>query len=162
MDLKKHQAELETFARERDWEQFHSPKNIAMALSVECAELVEHFQWLTEDESRTLDPGQLEAVSFEMVDVLNYLLRLSSVLNVDLEAATEKKMNINRQHYPADKVRGSAKNIPSTTTADSLLIQGGGATSWYRLPLNQYFTLLRRYNHRWAAVLYYQSATEAG
>ncbi len=109
MDLNKLQTELEQFARERDWEQFHSPKNLSMALSVECAELVEHFQWMTEEQSRNLTPEKHQEVAFEMIDVLNYLLRLASVLDVDLQDAATKKMAINRQHYPADKVRGSAK-----------------------------------------------------
>src|SRR6185295_8434197 len=100
---------LRDFAAERDWDQFHSPKNLASALSVEAAELLERFQWLTEDESRTLPPAELEKVRQEMADVLNYLVRLADKLDVDLLEAARAKIEINARKYPADKSRGSVK-----------------------------------------------------
>ena len=99
---------LRRFVAERDWEQFHSPKNLAMALIVEAAELVEHFQWLSEEQSRNLDSATLDQVEQELADVFIYLLRLSEQLDRDLLAAVQKKMDINERKYPAHKVRGSA------------------------------------------------------
>ena len=103
--LRKSQAD---FAAERDWEQFHSPKNLAMALAVEAAELLEHFQWLTEAQSQNLSPEQKTAVSHEMADVLLYLVRLSDRLGIDLMAAAQEKMALNAIKYPVDKSRGKA------------------------------------------------------
>ena len=100
---------LRKFVSERDWDQFHSPKNLAMALSVEAAELMEHFQWLTEDESRRLAPEKFNAVRDEMADVLVYLVRLADKLDVDLLDAATKKIAKNAEKYPASKVRGSMK-----------------------------------------------------
>ena len=100
---------LRSFVEERDWTQFHSPKNLTMALAVEASELMEHFQWLTEDESRDLSPEKRFAVSEEMADVLLYLVRLSDVMGIDLLEAAERKMERNGERYPAEKVRGSAK-----------------------------------------------------
>jgi len=100
---------LRKFVAERDWDKFHSPKNLASALSVEAAELLEHFQWLTEEQSRQLPPEKLAAVRDEMADVLVYLVRLADKLEVDLLAAVEVKMAKNAAKYPADKVRGSMK-----------------------------------------------------
>jgi NTP pyrophosphatase (non-canonical NTP hydrolase) len=100
---------LREFARERDWEQFHSPKNLAMALIVEAAELVEHFQWLTEAQSQALDPEKREQVAQELADVFLYLVRLADRLDIDLMDAAQRKIVLNAQKYPADKVRGSAK-----------------------------------------------------
>lgn len=108
-DIGELQERLRAFARERDWEQFHSPKNLAMALIVEAAELVEHFQWLTEAQSRSLDAAKREQVEQEMADVFIYLTRLADQLGVDLLGAAERKMALNAQKYPADRVRGSAK-----------------------------------------------------
>ncbi len=105
---------LRDFAAERDWEQFHSPKNLAMALSVEVAELVEHFQWLTQEESLHPAPDKKKAVSEELADVLIYLVRLADRLHIDLLAATERKLAMNRRKYPADECRGRAeKPAPS-------------------------------------------------
>ncbi len=109
MDLQALTHLLRDFVRERDWEQFHSPKNLTMALSVEAAELMEHFQWLTEDESRDLPPEKRASVKDEMADVLIYLVRLADQLGVDLLDAAERKMARNGERYPADLVRGSAK-----------------------------------------------------
>jgi len=100
---------LRKFVAERDWDQYHSPKNLAMALSVEAAELVEHFQWLTEEQSRRLPPGKLEEVRDEMADVLVYLVRLADKLEVDLLEAAAQKIEKNALKYPADQVRGSMK-----------------------------------------------------
>ena len=99
---------LREFARERDWEQFHSPKNLSMALIVEAAELVEHFQWLTEPQSRALEPDQREAVEQELADVFIYLVRLADLLGMDLLDAAERKIALNAKKYPADLVRGRA------------------------------------------------------
>jgi len=100
---------LRKFVAERDWDQFHSPKNLAMALSVEAAELVEHFQWLTEAESQRLAPEKLAEVRDEIADVLVYLVRLADKLDVDLLAAAAQKIDKNALKYPAEKVRGSMK-----------------------------------------------------
>jgi dCTP diphosphatase len=100
---------LREFAAARDWDQFHSPKNLAAALAVEAAELLERFQWLTEDESRRLPPAELEKVRQEMADVLNYLVRLADKLDVNLIEAARDKIALNEQKYPADKVRGTAR-----------------------------------------------------
>jgi len=100
---------LRQFAAERDWDQFHSPKNLSMALIAEAAELVEHFQWLTEDQSQTLTPDKLAEVELELADIQLYLIRLADKLNVDLLAVADKKIALNEQKYPADKVRGSSK-----------------------------------------------------
>ena len=100
---------LRKFVAERDWDQFHSPKNLAAALSVEAAELLEHFQWLSEEQSKKLPPEKLAQVRDEMADVLVYLVRLADKLEVDLLAAVEVKMAKNALKYPADKVRGSMK-----------------------------------------------------
>lgn len=100
---------LQEFADERDWDQFHSPKNLSMALSVEASELVECFQWLTEEQSKNLTPEQYQAVIDEMADVQVYLLRLGTKLDVNLLEAVEQKMVKNAEKYPADQVKGSAK-----------------------------------------------------
>ncbi|MCB1865120.1 MAG: nucleotide pyrophosphohydrolase [Chromatiales bacterium] len=102
-------ARLLAFARERDWEQFHSPKNLAMAIAGEVGELVEHFQWLTEAQSQSLAPERREAVALEMADVLIYLVRLSERLDIDLVAAANRKITINAERYPAARVRGDAR-----------------------------------------------------
>src|SRR5690242_21081246 len=100
---------LRQFAAERDWDQFHSPKNLASALAVEAAELLERFQWLTEDQSRRLSPEELSKVREEMADVLNYLVRLADKLDVNLLEAARDKIQLNAAKYPIDKARGVAK-----------------------------------------------------
>ena len=100
---------MNQFAEERDWDQFHSPKNLAMALTVEAAELQECFQWLTEAQSHELDDDQLAAVRDEIADVQLYLIRLSAKLGVDIEQACWEKMQKNGEKYPADRVKGSAR-----------------------------------------------------
>ncbi len=101
--------QLRQFAEERDWDQFHSPKNLSMALIAEAAELVEHFQWLTEDQSRSLEQKKLEQVQEELADIQIYLVRIADKLNVDLLGAVSKKIEANAKKYPSDKVRGSSK-----------------------------------------------------
>ena len=100
---------LRQFAAERDWDRFHTPKNLAAALSVEAAELLEHFQWLTGPESKRLAPRKRAQVAEEMADVLLYLVRLADKLGVDLAAAADRKIALNAAKYPADVVRGSAR-----------------------------------------------------
>jgi NTP pyrophosphatase (non-canonical NTP hydrolase) len=100
---------LVKFAMERDWDQFHAPKNLVMALSVEAAELTEHFQWLTEEQSHNLSKEKLDEVAFEMADIFIYLTRLASKLDLDLPQYVDEKIKINEEKYPADKVKGSAK-----------------------------------------------------
>ena len=94
---------VRSFVSERNWEQFHSPKNISMALAIEAAELMEHFQWLTIDQSRAIknDPETLQAVGEEMADVLCYLLAMANSLDVDVATLVRHKMAKNRKKYPA-------------------------------------------------------------
>jgi dCTP diphosphatase len=101
--------QLAEFAKARDWEQFHNPKNLAMALIGEAGELVEHFQWLTFEQSANLSPEKKQAVSYEMADILIYLLRMAERLDIDVLKATQDKIAINEQRYPADKVKGDAR-----------------------------------------------------
>ena len=103
------QRRLAEFAAARDWDRFHSPKNLAMALSVEAAELVEEFQWLTEEQSRALEPERYERVRLEAADVLIYLLRIADKLGIDLLRAADDKIAINERKYPADRVRGDSR-----------------------------------------------------
>jgi dCTP diphosphatase len=100
---------LRSFALERDWDQFHSPKNLAMALSIEAAELLEHFQWASEKESTAFSDDKKAKVSEEMADVLLYLVRLSDKLDIDLLSAARDKLAANAQKYPVAKSRGSSK-----------------------------------------------------
>jgi NTP pyrophosphatase (non-canonical NTP hydrolase) len=100
---------LRSFAAERDWDQFHSPRNLATALAVEAAELLEPFQWLGESEGRELPPDTRAAVEEEMADVLLYLVRLADKLDVDLVQAARTKMVRNASKYPVEKSRGSSR-----------------------------------------------------
>jgi len=99
---------LRAFSAARDWDQFHSPKNLAMALIVEAAELVEHFQWLTEEQSAALPPERLAAVAQEIADIQIFLIRLADRLDIDLDKAVAEKMALNERRYPPDKARGNA------------------------------------------------------
>jgi dCTP diphosphatase len=99
---------IDAFIKERDWEQFHSPKNLAMALSVEVAEIVEHFQWLTEEQSRELSPEKLAEIREEIGDVMIYLTELADKLGIDPVEAARAKVAINGQKYPAELVKGKA------------------------------------------------------
>jgi len=100
---------LRDFARARDWEQFHSPKNLSMALIAECAELVEHFQWLSEKQSFHLPADKQEEVTLEMADILIYLVRMAERLDIDLLDAANRKILINEQRYPVERVYGDAR-----------------------------------------------------
>ena len=100
---------LREFSNARNWGQFHSPKNLVMALSAEVGELLEHFQWLTEAESDDLEVASMESVALEMADIFLYLLRLSDVLGVDLVAAANRKIEINNKKYPVETCYGSKK-----------------------------------------------------
>ena len=100
---------LREFAKDRDWDQFHTPKNLSMALIAEAAELIEHFQWVDGDKSHLLEPKTRQAVEEELADILIYLVRISNKLGVDLLQASSRKIELNAQKYPADKVRGSSK-----------------------------------------------------
>ncbi len=108
-DLLMLRDKLRAFAEARDWDQFHSPKNLSMALMVEVAELMEHFQWLTEAQSGDLDAAKKAVVAEELADILLYLVRLSDKLEVDLLEAALHKLEKNASKYPAEQVRGSAK-----------------------------------------------------
>ncbi|MEE9328098.1 MAG: nucleotide pyrophosphohydrolase [Cocleimonas sp.] len=99
---------LREFAKERDWDQFHSPKNFSMAMIVECAELVEHFQWLTDEQSKRLPTETLDEVSLEMADIMIYLIRLADKLDVNLLESVERKIELNALKYPVDKSKGLA------------------------------------------------------
>ena len=100
---------IRQFALERDWEQFNSPKNLACSLSIEAAEVLEHFQWLTDSQSRELPAAKVQAVALEAADVFLYLLNLADKLGIDLVAAAQQKLLINGQKYPVELARGSSK-----------------------------------------------------
>jgi NTP pyrophosphatase (non-canonical NTP hydrolase) len=108
-DLARLRALVREFVDERDWDQFHTPKNLSAALAVEAAELLEHFQWLQDGRAGELGEDKLREVRHEMADVLVYLVRLADKLDVDLMAAVQEKMVLNRAKYPADQVRGDAR-----------------------------------------------------
>jgi len=99
---------LREFARERDWDQFHTPKNLSMALIAEAAELVEHFQWVEGNSSHLLEEKVRPSVEEEIADIFIYLVRIADKLDIDLYAAAERKIAINAVKYPAERVRGSA------------------------------------------------------
>ena len=101
--------QIRHFIRERDWEQFHSPKNLIMALNVEVAEIMEHFQWLTTEESRKLPESKFAEVKDEIGDVFVYLIRLCDELGIDLVEAANSKMEKNAEKYPVEKAKGNAK-----------------------------------------------------
>lgn len=101
-------ARMAEFAAERDWDQFHNPKNLAMALAGEAGELVEHFQWLTFEQAANLPRETREEVALECADVLLFLLRLADKLGIDLAQAAEKKIALNAKKYPVEKSRGRA------------------------------------------------------
>lgn len=100
---------IRQFANERDWDQFHSPKNLSMALAAEAGELLERFQWISEEQSKNLNSEKLQKVGEELADIQIYLIRLADKLGIDLLDTAAKKIDVNEQKYPADKVKGSAK-----------------------------------------------------
>jgi dCTP diphosphatase len=106
--MKELTEKLREFAAERDWDQFHSPKNLIMALSVEVAEIVEHFQWLTEEESYNFNSNKLEKIKEEIGDVIIYLVMLADKLGVDPIQAAKEKIEKNRKNYPEKLARGKA------------------------------------------------------
>jgi NTP pyrophosphatase (non-canonical NTP hydrolase) len=106
---------LREFARIREWEQFHTPKNLAMALAGEVGELVAEFQWLTAEESRSPDPETLHRMRGELGDVTLYLVRLADVLGVDLVEVARDKLDDNDRRYDADLYRGSARKAPPSS-----------------------------------------------
>lgn len=107
---------LRDFAEAREWDQFHSPKNLSMALSAEVAEIVEHFQWLTQEQSSNLPQKKLDEVQTELADTLIYLNRLADKLDIDLLNAAKNKININEQKYPVDKAKGNANKYSVLVT----------------------------------------------
>ena len=109
----KHQ--LREFADTRDWNQFHSPKNLSMALSIEAGEIMEHFQWLTEEQSKNLPADKLDEVASELADTLLYLIRLADKLDIDLLASAQNKIKLNGQKYPVEKSKGNAKKYTEFT-----------------------------------------------
>ena len=109
MNIKQIQEQLSEFASDRDWEQFHTPKDLTMALSVEASELVEIFQWLTPEQSSNLNDKQMNAVNEEVADVAIYLLRLCDVLDINLSDVVENKIKVNGEKYPVDLSKGNAK-----------------------------------------------------
>lgn len=109
MDISKIQNQLEKFAIERDWRQFHTPKNLAMALSVEASELVEIFQWLKPEESNSPDQKQIESINDEVADIAMYLLRFCSILEIDLESAIKSKLERNAEKYPINLSKGNSQ-----------------------------------------------------
>lgn len=108
-DLEAVRDRLRKFSEERDWNQFHSPKNLSMALSVEASELLECFQWLTEEQSRTLSAEQIAAITDEIADVQLYLILLADKVGVDIGLAVNQKISKNEEKYPTDKVKGSSR-----------------------------------------------------
>jgi dCTP diphosphatase len=108
-DLEEMRQIMHDFSDSRGWDKFHSPKNLSMALSVEVSELIECFQWMTEEQSNSLSPEQLENISDEIADVQLYLVRLADKVGIDISIAVDKKIEKNELKYPAEKVRGSSK-----------------------------------------------------
>ncbi|PSU73327.1 nucleotide pyrophosphohydrolase [Photobacterium phosphoreum] len=108
-DIKQLQQTLTEFAQQRDWEQFHTPKNLAMALSGEVGELLEIFQWLTPEQSQQLSPEKKQHASEEIADVMMYLLRLADKCDIDVMQACQEKIQQNAAKYPISKCYGSAK-----------------------------------------------------
>ena len=98
--------ELRNFAKERDWDQFHSPKNLAMALSVEVSELIEHFQWLTQEESRNLNADKVKAIKDEIADIMIFLTMIADKFGIDVLEAAKEKIKINEKKYPIAKSKG--------------------------------------------------------
>jgi NTP pyrophosphatase (non-canonical NTP hydrolase) len=108
-EIKELTEKIKTFRDERDWKQFHNPKDLAIAISVEASELLENFQWLTVKESENLPPEKLQAVKEEIADVLNYLLLISDALGIDINQAILEKIEKNAKKYPVEKAKGNAK-----------------------------------------------------
>lgn len=99
---------LAAFVEERDWDQFHNPKNLAMALAAEAGELLEHFQWLSQEQAQSLESSTRDEVALELADILMFLVRISDKLDIDLLEAAGRKLALNRDKYPVEKARGRA------------------------------------------------------
>lgn len=108
MDFEKIKKLIAKFAKDRDWDKFHTPKNLSMALSVEASELVEIFQWLSQEESKNIDSNEIQNVKDEVADILIYLIRIADKLNIDLEKAVLEKIDKNNEKYPIDLSKGNA------------------------------------------------------
>ncbi len=108
-ELIKIKEKLRKFVSDRDWDKYHTPKNLAAALVVEAGELLEHFQWLSEEESKSLDRNKIEKIGEEIADVFIYLILLSDKLGLDIFEITNSKIGINEKKYPAEKVSGSSR-----------------------------------------------------
>lgn len=108
MDLDKIKNIIREFAKQRDWDKFHTPKNLSMALSVEASELVEIFQWLSQEESKNIDSNEIQNVKDEVADILIYVIRIADKLNIDLEKAVLEKIDKNNEKYPIDLSKGNA------------------------------------------------------
>ena len=109
LDIELLKEKISLFAKERDWEKFHTPKNLSCALSVEAGELLEEFQWMNEEEQKNLSKEKLNAISEELSDILTYAIRIAGVLNINLSESIEKKLDKNAKKYPVDMVKGSSK-----------------------------------------------------
>ena len=108
MDLDKYKAKIKEFANDRDWDQFHDPKNLSMALSAEIGELLDIFQWLTSEQSKNLSDQDLKLAKEELGDIMIYLIRLSDKLGIDLEEAVQEKLESNADKYPVELSKGNA------------------------------------------------------
>ncbi|MFL2485189.1 MAG: nucleotide pyrophosphohydrolase [Candidatus Neomarinimicrobiota bacterium] len=108
MDLGKYRSKIREFANKRDWDQFHDPKNLAMALSAEIGELLDIFQWLTSDQSKNLSDKDVKLAKQELGDIMIYLIRLSDKLGIDIEQAVIDKMKINEEKYPIELSKGNS------------------------------------------------------
>lgn len=108
MDINEITNKIKKFSEDRNWDKFHTPKNLSMALSVEVAELVEIFQWLSQEESSNLSEDNLQSVKEELADILIYLIRIADKFNIDLEESVDEKILINEQKYPVELSRGNA------------------------------------------------------
>lgn len=107
-ELEQIKKQLKQFAKERDWEQFHSPKNLSMALSVEVSELVEHFQWLKEEDSYQHEKEKHQAIAEEIADIQMYLILLADQLHVDIASIVKSKIEKNKKRFPIENVKGKA------------------------------------------------------
>jgi dCTP diphosphatase len=108
MDINEITNKIKKFSEDRNWDKFHTPKNLTMALSVEVAELVEIFQWLSQEESSNLNEDDLQSVKEELADILIYLIRIADKFNIDLEESVDEKILVNEQKYPIELARGNA------------------------------------------------------
>lgn len=106
--LEQLKEQMAAFVAEREWDQFHTPKNISMSIAIEAAELMEHFQWLTVEQSKSLDPDLLDAIGEELADIVIYSLSMANTLKLDLAETVLKKMSKNSRKYPVEQVRGKA------------------------------------------------------